>query len=307
MKLSLKTDIEFKNLSPLITDTALEALEETLFDGGCREPIATWNSIIIDGHKRYEICKKWDIPFNIKKLCFENRHEAIIWLCKQNYSAESQADEYKKYIIGKHYEAEKALFLLTYTEKRAPRYHYKIATDLAVIYNVVPNTVYKYGIYARCLDNIAEKEPEIIPRILSGKLKISHDNIVELSRLPKEYIRRLNTSIAESNVEHIGYSDMRHELQWKAAPPITRTAPSRTQKSSANNDVAIKKMPEYDPDAEISSLTLTIPSWISSIQRTQSIADLPLVSDSARQKIRTQLVNLSITINEMLTAIEEEI
>ena len=305
MKPVLTTDTEFKNLAPIITEKAYEELEESLFDSGCHEPIHVWNSIILDGHKRYEFCKKWDIPFKIQTYHFEHRCEAIIWICKHNITAPSGSnEELRKYQIGKHYEAAKELFLLSYTEKRMPRYHYKIASELAVIYNVVPNTVYKYGIYARCLDTVAEKEPQMLTRILSGKLKISHDNIVELSRMPKESIRRLNKNLSESNVEHIGFSDMRHELQWKTLPKST---PQKQSRPTQENNVAIKQMPEYDPDAEISSLTLTIPSWISSIQRTQSIANLPLVSDSARHKIKTQLINLTTAINDMLVAIEEEL
>ena len=122
--------------------------------------------------------------------------------------------------------------------------------------------------------------------------------------MPKESIRRLNKNLSESNVEHIGFSDMRHELQWKTLP---KSAPQKQSRPTPESNVAIKQMPEYDPDAEISSLTLTIPSWISSIQRTQSIANLPLVSDSARHKIKTQLVNLTAAIDDMLAAIEEEI
>lgn len=37
---------------------------------------------------------------------------------------------------------------------------------------------------------------------------------------------------------------------------------------------AIKTMPAYDPDAEVAGLTLTIPSWMSSIDRTKSMAHL---------------------------------
>lgn len=305
MKQVLTTDTEFKNLAPIITEKAYEELEESLFDSGCREPIHVWNSIILDGHKRYAFCKKWEIPFEVEVHYFKNRCEAIMWICQNNISAPSGSnEELRKYQIGKHYEAAKELFLLSYTEKRMPRYHYKIASELAVIYNIVPNTVYKYGIYARCLDAIAEKEPQMLTRILSSKLKISHDNIVELSRMSKENIRRLNKNLSETKVEHIGFSDMRHELQWKTLP--TTTPPKQTKPTRESN-VAIKQMPEYDPDAEISSLTLTIPSWISSIQRTQSIANLPLISDSARHKIKTQLVNLTEAINDMLAAIEEEI
>ena len=33
-------------------------LELTILSEGSNEPIITWNNIIVDGHKRYEICKR---------------------------------------------------------------------------------------------------------------------------------------------------------------------------------------------------------------------------------------------------------
>ena len=47
---------------------------------------------------------------------------------------------------------------------------------------------------------------------------------------------------------------------------------------------SVKDMPSYDPDAEISSLTLTIPSWCSSLSRAISHADLQAVTDHARKE-----------------------
>ena len=52
----LEIDPEFKTLiRPLRKDEYLQ-LEVNLAVDGCREPIITWNNIIVDGHNRYEIC-----------------------------------------------------------------------------------------------------------------------------------------------------------------------------------------------------------------------------------------------------------
>ena len=65
-------------------------------------------------------------------------------------------------------------------------------------------------------------------------------------------------------------------------------------------------MPKYDPDAEITGLTLTIPSWASSIDRTRSKADFENISDNARLKLYGALQNLMEAINEMMAAIKED-
>lgn len=59
----LEIDPEFKTLiRPLRKDEYLQ-LEVNLAVDGCREPIITWNNIIIDGHNRYEICNRLHIPY----------------------------------------------------------------------------------------------------------------------------------------------------------------------------------------------------------------------------------------------------
>ena len=59
----LEIDPDFKTLiRPLRKDEYLQ-LEVNLAVDGCREPIITWNNIIIDGHNRYEICNRLHIPY----------------------------------------------------------------------------------------------------------------------------------------------------------------------------------------------------------------------------------------------------
>ena len=65
-------------------------------------------------------------------------------------------------------------------------------------------------------------------------------------------------------------------------------------------------MPQYDPDAEITGLTLTIPSWASSIERTRSSTNLDVVSNTARNKLIDALNKLQDKVSEMLTAIKED-
>jgi len=76
----LQVDEEFKNLIPALTDDERALLEKSILREGLREPILTWNGVIIDGHNRYEICKKHNIPIKMKELQFSSRDEAILWI-----------------------------------------------------------------------------------------------------------------------------------------------------------------------------------------------------------------------------------
>ena len=64
-------------------------------------------------------------------------------------------------------------------------------------------------------------------------------------------------------------------------------------------------MPEYDPDAELSILTLTIPSWRGIMSRVVIALSLHPVSNKAKTKLKNELVLLSQSLFEILKAIME--
>ena len=65
-------------------------------------------------------------------------------------------------------------------------------------------------------------------------------------------------------------------------------------------------MPAFDPDAELSSLTLTIPSWVSSITRAFSASDMTLITPRAAAKLKHQLIDLRNTISTYLETMTED-
>ncbi len=299
----LKNDEEFSALVYPVGNAEYDTLEEDVFDNGCQEPIVVWENIIIDGRKRYEICRKWDLPFHIRRMEFKNRYDAADWICKNQLERSDLPDMMRKYLIGKCYKARKESFLTTADSSAKQRgYQYRIADELGREVYLVGGTVYKYGIYTSALDNIAAKNKSIAEKILSGRLRISQTNIIELSRLPKEEVRALNNILTESNIDHISYAEMRHELDWQHYnASCFPTAKQKGKKPAA----AIKEVPAYDPDAEISSLTLTIPSWISSIERTRSLADFPKTTAGARDKLLHELFALHKAVYNIQKILEE--
>ena len=56
-------------------------------------------------------------------------------------------------------------------------------------------------------------------------------------------------------------------------------------------------MPEYDPDAEVNSLCMTIDSWVSSIKRVNNSENFPKTTYSASLKLVKKLSILEHTIN----------
>ena len=69
---------------------------------------------------------------------------------------------------------------------------------------------------------------------------------------------------------------------------------------------SIKTMPAYDPDAEVAGLTLTIPSRVSSMERTKKVTDWAAISLSAREGLEKALLSLERCAKELLSVAKED-
>ena len=73
----LLTDRVFLSLSVPLQPEQERELEESLLLDGCREPIITWNGVIVDGHKRYHFCSAEGIEDSTEEMNFLSTEEAI--------------------------------------------------------------------------------------------------------------------------------------------------------------------------------------------------------------------------------------
>ena len=67
----MTVDSEFKNLIPPLSPEERQGLESSLLKEGCRDALVLWGDILIDGHNRYEICTKHNIPYKTVQREFE--------------------------------------------------------------------------------------------------------------------------------------------------------------------------------------------------------------------------------------------
>jgi len=57
----------------------VEGLEADILRDGCMDPIVVWNGVLVDGHHRYAICQKHNIPFRVKQMKFASPGDACLW------------------------------------------------------------------------------------------------------------------------------------------------------------------------------------------------------------------------------------
>lgn len=149
---------------------------------------------------------------------------------------------------------------------------------------------------SRELDVVGQADPELPGKVLSGTFKISHENLVALSKMPPEEIRRIGSKPEDLQHPFTSYSDTRKEFadtDEEPVEPMQETLP------------LIKITPMHDPDAEIAGLTLTVPSWVSSIERARNNADMNAASTGAKSRLEEALLSLQEKVSEMLSDIRE--
>ena len=78
----LTVDPEFRDLISPLNEEELKLLEESLVADGCESPLIVWNGVIVDGHNRYAICRKHEIPFAIQEKDFSSRDDAMLWMLR---------------------------------------------------------------------------------------------------------------------------------------------------------------------------------------------------------------------------------
>ena len=303
----LRIDPEFSRLIAPLSVSEYRYLEESIRFEGCRDPIVVWKNTIVDGHNRYQICSRWGIYFETKNIDFKDRDEAISWICTTQLGRRNISEETRKYLIGKQYDAERMIrrrrvrtsgaFHVSQDNPAMNEAHLvpkqtknPTAERIAEEYHLAHSTVEKYAVYSRALDSIGHKSSHLLSKILSGKYKISHENVILLAQTDSTSVQRLENRLEakEGEAAFVPLSISREQIGSCLGSETPTLHPE------------IKNMPAYDPDAEINGLALTIPTWIGFISRTRANTDIGAISPAARKRLETVLRDLKSSIDAIL-------
>ncbi len=297
----LKALPEFKLLSPAISKEEYDALEKKMVASKKPIVIKVWENIILFEFDQYEICLKNGLNIRLERLNFNIQEEALLWVCRYKLNHTKPCAQMYRYLLGKISKLERICGkkkqiqstdtpINSYTLK----YYYKAAyvhKQVGEEFGKAASTIAKYELYANSIDKIHSSIPDIAYDILNGIIKVDLSTSIylanldgnELSKLTKgEPIRTKNNRIMQ----------------------FSKNSITKSYSENAEGIGSIKKMPEYDPDAEITSLSLTIPSWRSSIQRITSI-DLSQSSSRSKEDLCNELYDLDDAIYTLLRYIEE--
>ena len=192
--INLKIDPEFQKQIPPLTDDEYKQLEENILkEGKLLSPLIVWNNTLVDGHNRYTILQKHpEIYFSTMPLRFENREEAIAWICRNQLGRRNLSPEQKRYLLGKQYEAEKKAAKIfrgnqyTLAKKSGGAHddnHHsgkKTCDRIAEENGVSRASVLRASHYTRGIDIADNLFPGIKQKVFSGEVKFTNEEMSKL-------------------------------------------------------------------------------------------------------------------------------
>lgn len=265
-------DQEFKHLIPSLTSDEYKGLEEKLlnegFDSESYGKIILWNNIIVDGHNRYEICRKHNIPFETTRMEFNSRDDVIDWMYSNQLDKRNLTDEKRTYLMGKQYEMRKERWGgdRKSEEAKSSRQNVdltKTASKVAEEQKVSSRTVERAAEYARAVEDISQnvvgkKGIEKIDneetsvgieslknKILSGQIKTSKKDVIELAKKTIEDQKEIIRTLEEGNQKDLKAAIKERELEKQIEESKQKSVPIQLEDDiSLYNDDCFNILPQ---------------------------------------------------------------
>lgn len=309
---TLKIWEDYRRLVQPLGAEEIARMEEQIRRFGCGEPVYIWSKRLLVDFERYTIFHRLGMTFRIKNCSARNSEEVIDWICCNQLQRTDLSDAMRRYLIGRQYLSLKILGAhyaasgLSHAKNRripsdnAFKYEtvpIRIRERLGKLYHIRQETVERYAAYAKAIDIVRAAVPELAEGLLFGRLWLTIDRIMELPYKTPEELQKLKVLLC-SGIALPGDDSYRDTM-----------FPSRIRKPSPSDvpTISVKDMPNYDPDAEIASLTLTIPAWVSSIRRINQSVNFSAISSGAKQAARKELVLLKHEVEAVLHTIKKEV
>ncbi len=183
---------ELRDLIPALSSDELNQLELNILKHGVKDPLSIWETtasvakiddsntpvfILIDGHNRYDICKKNRLDYRINLLKFTSFDEVKDYMIDFQLGRRNLSPEQASYLRG-----------LRYLQQKSMRGGDKFSTDsqqdvsvaLGTEYGVSSRTIKRDGEFASGLNKLSANLKQ---EILAGKQKLPKATINAISKL----------------------------------------------------------------------------------------------------------------------------
>ena len=191
---------ELEVLIPPLTSEEFKQLERNILEEGIRDPLVTWNGILVDGHNRYRIATEYDIDFVTVEKEFADMNAVKEWMINNQFGRRN-LNKYQRSVLALQLEdvfkakaKEKEQFRKT-TSQISDESLPEISTkkELAKIANVSHDTI------ARVKRIEATASPEIKAKVSTGEISINE----AFKEIKKEEHEQLKTQKAIEIIEKV--------------------------------------------------------------------------------------------------------
>ena len=264
-------------VQPMIYDE-LHCLEKEIFQRKAAK-IFVFKRTIVDGYEAYEIASRLNLPIKRISISVDNYNEAVIWICRTQLKRSDLTLNMRKYLIGRRSLAEQACKkdALNISSKKFNSRMECIATftrmKIGEEYKYCYSSVRDYEACAKTVDKVFSFNSELAEMLLRGKKQVLQKDLIAFSKLSE--------------------SQLKNKMKFYLS-----------DKYGCDERLTVKNTPIYDPDAEISSLSLTIPSWVNLIEKVQKNLT-PQITEKAADEIFGLLNVLKDTAENFLNHIVE--
>jgi ParB-like chromosome segregation protein Spo0J len=236
-----------------LTDEQFLQLEQNILAHGCQDALVLWETsnyelgrgedelsiyVLVDGHNRYQICKKHGIDFKIMLKTFESIETVKEYMIDLQIGRRNLTLEEESYYRGLKYNAQKGKrgIAMQLAQEGRGEETVNIAENLAEQFNVTSRTIKNDGKYAQGLNKLA---PELRNEVLQGKSKISKKEIQELadSDVEDNSIQSLNEVESKSIPEKEAKPTSKKDTLIKEIKKL-----SENLKTKKNCDLLIEKV-----------------------------------------------------------------
>lgn len=185
---------ELKNLIEPLQEEELQGLEKNIIENGCKDSLIVWQTtekvinpesitdtelfVLVDGHNRYKICTKHNIPFNVMLMFFTSLQDAKNYMLDLQMGRRNLSQIQMAYYRGLRYNNEKITSKAENFNKDAVEV--KTSEKIAKQFNVDEKTIRRDGEFAIGLEKLS---PSFKKEILAGKQKVSKKSVQQLTKL----------------------------------------------------------------------------------------------------------------------------
>lgn len=286
-----ETDREFNKLRIPMDDKEWEMLEDDILAEGCLNPISVWKGIIIDGSKRYRICRKYGLPYEVNELDFASREETIIWVCRERLKDLKKITSAGEYIIGKLFMTELAVRNANVQEKM------RLADELAEYRGVVRQTIYTYGDYACFMDELDKDETLFVDLALQGQVRFGREIKKRLKKMDQKERHHYILQVTKK------FRNDSDTIRSRRKKTDAEKAADAAREAAIPLSLNVKEMPEYDPDTEVKGLIYTLPMWGNALDRMMQRTKMEMVTVEIKGYLEKGLRALIDQIDKILEVI----